>query len=267
MSNTIEYIAIDTESTGFEPGSRVVELAAVRMDENGDVIDTFESLVNPGMPIPADASAVNGITDDMVADAPVFADVHAAFDNWWHDEATCGLQWALAHNAPFDGALLTWDSARAGLLMALESIVDTLAIARQTRKKANKLTELMVEFDIQVDGDAHRALHDAKACAAYFKARCLPCEDASALPYWNGLNKQHPYIAPGDLPATLQAIPDLVKSGGEFTFTYQDANGDFTERTITPYGWAMSQKHEVMFHGLCHLRGERRSFKANGIQS
>ena len=49
------FIALDVETTGVEPGSRLIELAAIAFDDDG-IIDIFERTVNPGMPLPADAA-------------------------------------------------------------------------------------------------------------------------------------------------------------------------------------------------------------------
>jgi exodeoxyribonuclease X len=66
---------LDVETTGLDPAMhRIVEIATVDVivRENGEVVrgERWSSLVNPGMPIPPEASAVHHITDDMVADAP-----------------------------------------------------------------------------------------------------------------------------------------------------------------------------------------------------
>lgn len=64
-------VILDTETTGLHDAARIVEVAVLGMD--GTVL--FESLVNPGVPIPPEATAVHGITDEMVKDAPTFSDI------------------------------------------------------------------------------------------------------------------------------------------------------------------------------------------------
>ena len=64
------YCVIDVETTGFRPwADRIVEVACVLLD-GCRVAGRWSTLVNPGMPIPAEATAVHGITDGMVAAAP-----------------------------------------------------------------------------------------------------------------------------------------------------------------------------------------------------
>lgn len=70
-----DYVIFDLETTGISlKKDEVIEISAVKV-RAGQVIGEFTSLVNPGRPIPHSASAVNGITDDLVADAPLFCNV------------------------------------------------------------------------------------------------------------------------------------------------------------------------------------------------
>jgi DNA polymerase III epsilon subunit-like protein len=66
-----DCVVLDTETTGLHDGARIVEIAVLSVD--GTVL--LDSLVNPGVPIPAEATAVHGITDDMVSAAPTFSDL------------------------------------------------------------------------------------------------------------------------------------------------------------------------------------------------
>jgi DNA polymerase-3 subunit epsilon len=94
------YVVIDVETTGFNPGpDRVVEVALVVV-ERGQCVGAFQSLVNPGIPTKAGARAVNGITDAMLADAPLPADV------WPQVIEMIGDSPLVAHNAPFDRGFL-----------------------------------------------------------------------------------------------------------------------------------------------------------------
>jgi DNA polymerase III epsilon subunit-like protein len=66
LANPDAYAILDTETTGLEYNSRIVEIAVTTAD--GEVL--LDTLVNPGEPIPADATAIHKITDEMVANAP-----------------------------------------------------------------------------------------------------------------------------------------------------------------------------------------------------
>ena len=74
-----DYVVFDLETTGISPKTdEVVEISAVKV-EHGKVTDEFSTLVNPKRRIPYGASRVNGITDDMVAEAPFFEQVLEEF--------------------------------------------------------------------------------------------------------------------------------------------------------------------------------------------
>ena len=73
------FTVFDVETTGMSPvRDRIVEIGAVRVDRDG-VWTRFETLVNPGMPIPYQVTRVHGIDDRMVADAPSFSDAAYRF--------------------------------------------------------------------------------------------------------------------------------------------------------------------------------------------
>lgn len=74
---SVPQVWLDVESTGTEPSKdRVCEVACVRF-EDGKAVDQYTSLINPGRAIPAEATAIHGITDDDVRDAPTLADFFA----------------------------------------------------------------------------------------------------------------------------------------------------------------------------------------------
>src|SRR5512136_1568323 len=92
----VPIVVVDTETTGQRPGiDRVVQFAAVRF-EHGKVTAEFETLVDPGIPIPAEATAIHGITDEMVRDAPRALPGDAI--------AICRDAQLAAYNADFDRA-------------------------------------------------------------------------------------------------------------------------------------------------------------------
>ena len=103
-------IFYDTETTGVRhERDHIIEIAAYDPEQDR----TFESLINPGVPIPPDSTAIHNITDDMVADKPTFAEIGAQFI------AFCeGPVVLIAHNNDsFDQLFLKSSFARHGLSM------------------------------------------------------------------------------------------------------------------------------------------------------
>ncbi len=153
----LPYVAADVETTGLSPGNgdRICEIGLVRF-LRGSAIDSFVSLVNPLRPISAGASAVNGITDAMVAAAPVFSDLFPRIVEFLGDDPV------VFHNAPFDLSFLRAESRFAGYSWPANPVVDTLTLARDSgRFRSHNLSTLCRECGIA--SSFHRAEADAWA--------------------------------------------------------------------------------------------------------
>jgi len=153
-------VAVDTETTGFDSsaGHELVEVACVAI-ENGEIGETWSSLVKPARPIPADAARIHGITDAMVAGAPRPAEVAAEL------RRACGTAPLVFHNASFDLPFLAV-LLRAGGLPPLDNpIVDTLGLARGIHGPGeNSLGALARRYALPAE-TAHRAAGDARTTA------------------------------------------------------------------------------------------------------
>jgi DNA polymerase-3 subunit epsilon len=87
----LDFVAFDTETTGLYPASEaLVEIAAVRFNLVYGVLEYFQTLVNPGKPIPLQATRVHGITDEMVFTAPPTSAVLPQFFFLYCGRRTCG---------------------------------------------------------------------------------------------------------------------------------------------------------------------------------
>ena len=93
----MRWLLVDTETTGISAEDKVCEMAYVEIDDAFNVIRSGNSLINPGIPINYAASAVNGITDVMVKDAPALEDYMLSEGSPLRGEVTL-----IAHNLDFD---------------------------------------------------------------------------------------------------------------------------------------------------------------------
>lgn len=101
-----DFVVVDVETTGAKtPPSRIMEVGAYRVQE-GRIVAEFHSLVNPQIPIPPFIVRLTGISDTMVKEAPLFADIAHA----WLDFV--GEAVLVAHNAQFDVRFLNHEIAR-----------------------------------------------------------------------------------------------------------------------------------------------------------
>jgi len=105
----MRIVVIDVETTGLSPlgGDRIVEIGAVKI-ENGAVKQEFSSLVNPGIRMSISAGKINGITDEMLEDAPDPEIVFSKFSRF------VGNACIVAHNASFDLSFIRAEMARLG---------------------------------------------------------------------------------------------------------------------------------------------------------
>ena len=157
-----EFFAIDFETTGLDPyADRIVEVGIAHFHD-GKVIDTFSSLVHSEKKISPEASAISGITDSMIADAPSEKDVAfqmAAFLGDALDDGPC----LVAHNAKFDMKFLAYLFGRYRIPAHVRSL-DTYRNALFLQDVPNyRLSTLAQRFGI-VNENAHRALDDALTC-------------------------------------------------------------------------------------------------------
>ena len=155
---------LDVETTGLEPrlGDRVVEIAVVRA-QGADELARFVSLVDPQCRLSPAAMQVNGITPEMLVDAPAFCDLL--------DRVLPLIEDAIlvCHNAPFDLGFLETELRRAGAAAWDGVALDTLAFARrQYWFRGNSLSAIARQLDIPPAG-AHRALADALTTQAIFR--------------------------------------------------------------------------------------------------
>lgn len=157
MKSVLEdYILFDIETTGLSPESdEIVELSALKV-QSGDVIKEFSMLVNPGIHIPDLASSINGITDDMVKDAPKMDQVLKGFVTF------IGSSVLMGHNIKrFDLKFIQRDAVRYLGRELSNEYVDTLFIANRYLPdlESRSLESLSYHYGISYAG-AHRALAD-----------------------------------------------------------------------------------------------------------
>lgn len=158
------YAVIDFETSGLSPlqGDRALEIAAVIV-ENGEVRDSWHSLMNPGIPVPLFISQLTGITTAMVREAPPTAEVMAEAARF------VGSATLVAHNASFDKKFWQHELARIRIRQ-FPSFLCTLLIARRLYPWApnHRLQTLVELHNIQTEGEYHRALADASVTAQLF---------------------------------------------------------------------------------------------------
>ena len=159
----IKFACLDTETTGLSPqgGGKVCEVA-VSVSRNGETLEDFTTLINPGVLMSPEVIAIHGITNEMVKKAPSFADILPRLLGVLDG---CVL---VAHNADFDLSFLQAEFESCGVRFPPYPVVDTLKLARKSGKfERNRLGIIARELGINCQG-WHRAMADTKMAEQIF---------------------------------------------------------------------------------------------------
>ena len=165
-----ETIVFDIETTGLSvQNCKITEIGAVKI-KNGAVIDTFNTFVNPEMPIPEDIVELTSITDEMVADAPKIKEALQMFFDFIGDENERHEKLLVAHNADFDTGFIR-QAANDCDMVFKNPYLDTVALSRYLNPELKKhKLDALAEFYKLGNFNHHRACDDAAMLAAiYFK--------------------------------------------------------------------------------------------------
>ena len=163
----MEYVVFDIETTGLDTlNDRIIELGAIRVRDN-EVVGEFNSLINPGIPIPYIVTTINGITDEMVEDEDYPGVVLSRFNQFIE-----GVDFLIGHNAiRFDYPFLKSEFERNYIKSDNYHVKDTVRIARikLRRQLRNYSLKSLSEYYGIVNREAHRALSDVYATYELYK--------------------------------------------------------------------------------------------------
>lgn len=159
----MRQVFLDTETTGLDPnqGHRIIEIAAVEINNRQLSENQFHIYVNPERDIDAAAQEVHGITLEFLKDKSFFQDIAEDFLNFIQDSEL------IIHNAPFDIGFLNMELGRIGLSKIedhIEKITDSLVMARELRPgQRNNLDALCKAYKVDNSKRSqHGALLDAQ---------------------------------------------------------------------------------------------------------
>ncbi len=168
----MRQIVLDTETTGLEPtqGHRIIEIGCVELINRRMTENRYHQYINPEREIDEGAIEVHGITNEFLADKPVFADVAEDFLKFIRGAEL------IIHNAPFDVGFMNHElkllDGKAEPVDSFCSILDTLTMARNMHPgQKNNLDALCKRYEIDNSArDLHGALLDAEILAEVYLA-------------------------------------------------------------------------------------------------
>jgi len=163
MDLPFSAIVIDVETAG-DPDQRIVEIGAVRLDEQFRISDEYECLVD-GRPMTDEVIRIHGITSDMLEGKPAFRQMHGAFEFWCNQFKP----YILFSWSDFDHCTLRDEYRREGLryphsghAFDLKSIVWWAAIGNGFPARTFPVDRALSILGIPFEGQRHRALPDAR---------------------------------------------------------------------------------------------------------
>src|SRR5437588_6446917 len=158
----VEFVVLDTETTGLRPGpNRVIEIAGIRM-RGGEVIGSFQSLVNPNRRLPPFIVQFTGITQEMVARAPNAEQIFPDFLQFIEGAILVG------HNIGFDIGFLSHEAQLLGYAFPIDGL-DTILLARRFLPGLRRFKLDVVANHLKIPTiHRHRAMGDARVTAAIF---------------------------------------------------------------------------------------------------
>ncbi|MCG8346286.1 MAG: WYL domain-containing protein [Chloroflexales bacterium] len=258
--DALPLVFFDVETTGLFPsqGHRICELALLRVC-NGEIQAQFSTLVDPQRPLEARAFAINGISEELLRDAPPFRQIAAIVQELLDDAVV------IAHNAPFDMAFLGRELMLLGRPLPANPVFDTLVLARRLLRRHSYSLKAL-SCDLGLSRPEHRAMSDVWALYGLFRylAEQLAALGITALGdvlrYQRGLFPEQP--DPVQPPLVSQAL----REGRQLRIIYRSRSSpEPTERYIYPLELTQ-ERSGVFLRAFCFLRDDWRSFALDKIE-
>ena len=222
------FAVLDFETTGLDVsrGARIVEVAALRLSR-GAVTDHFLTLVHPGVPIPAEATAVHGITDADVAGQPPLADVFPRLAAFLVDAVFA------AYNLKFDYSFLVAAARETGTDALPDATVDVLGLARRFTPGVDHYDLDTVARAWGLDNPtAHRALGDAAVTAELLLLFLDKAHAAGATTVAELILLSRGVTVPGVYADVILTLERAAGAGEAVTIIYAATGGERPRRIV-----------------------------------
>ncbi|MEM7813264.1 MAG: exonuclease domain-containing protein [Planctomycetota bacterium] len=279
----VDFVAFDFETTGCTASTdAIVEAGAVRFRLGSDgvpvTLDRFESLVDPGRPIPPEVIRVHGITDADVAGQPPIADVLPRLEDFFGDAADTLL---MAHNASFDLAFLAAAHDSVGRPRTGHVAIDTVRLSRRLRPAlpGHSLRSLKKSFHVE-PSRAHRGLDDAAALAAIFAGlvtaeggpstladlfRLTPPRPIPTRIPTGPFGRSRPAPPPPDDPRVDPTLSAALATRRRVSFVYDAGSRSGARRDVTPDRIVHGSTASYLV-AFCHRDGVTKQYRLDRIR-
>lgn len=256
--SSARFAFLDLETTGLSPwfGDRVCEVGIV-ISEGKRIKEQYQTLVNPERPLSVGAASTNGLTDEELKPAPLFAEVGPKVLGWLSDTVV------VCHNAKFDLQFLDKEFKQLGHELQIPNLIDTLMLARQHYELPSYgLSYIAEAFELPISVK-HRALDGALAARAAFFAMMEQLKGYNKpLDEYIGIYNSPAWPDEGiQLPTVLG---EAIYGGKRMFIRYVDGKENVSERWITPKQITGLADY-VYLTAHCHLRDAERNFRLDRI--
>lgn len=257
-------VFLDTETATLFGAPHVLEIGAVRV-EGGEVVDRFETFVRPQVPVEEGVTAIHGIRDEDVRDAPDAGAAVAAFSRWLGDAPIA------AHGARIDAGVLAFECVRWGLPLPVAPMLDTVKLSRELIPDApdHRLQTLCQILDVETTV-YHRALPDAVSCWKVLEA-CVERLPPERERVFDSLLALHgaPITIAGSKPRSPRIVPrlrpleDACRTGSRVSILYGEESG-VARLSVAPKILFESKRRGYM-EGECARSGLLKTYRLDRI--
>ncbi len=259
-----EFVAFDTETSGAYPlGSEVVEFGAVKW-KGGKEIASYQTLLKPSKPMSDFIIGIHGISNEMVADAPLMKDKVSEIRNFFEGSIL------MAHHAPFDMGFMAVDFEKNKIPFPAEPALCTSLLARKIIHESvnHKLQTLIGVLKLD-GGTAHRALDDARACL-HVGLECMnrlgPLTQLSEIYKVVGKElKWEKYSAFHSNEVLINKIVEAIQGNQSMDIVYDGGSQKNETRRITPQGLVRNPDGDYVM-AMCHRDAAAKRFYLGKIK-
>jgi DNA polymerase-3 subunit epsilon len=236
------YTVVDIETTGGSHGNRITEIAAVKTDGK-QVLDSYETLINPEVFIPKSITLLTGITNTMVQDAPRFEDIASQFFAFLGDTTF------IAHNVSFDYGIIKNHFEDLAMTFNMKKLC-TVRLSRGIIPgyPSYSLGKICQQLGIE-NHSRHRAMGDTMATVELFHLLLTKDKDDFVFYSLNQLNKEA-MLPPNLEKAEFENLPNTAGVyyllGEKMEILYIGKSKDIKKRIITHFTEKSRKKSELL---------------------
>ena len=259
----LDFVAFDTETSGAYPlESEIVEFGAVKWSK-GQIVDEYQTLLKPRQPMSQFIIGIHGISNEMVENAPLMSEkIHEIY-------AFLSGSVVMAHHAPFDLGFLTPEFEKYHCPIPDEAALCTSLLARKLiHESPNHKLQTLIQVLKIPQGQAHRALDDAKACLEVglecFRRLGQEATLAEALKVQAKPLKWSQFQLLESLSSTRKTLIEAIMAKKDIDIVYEGGSVRSRPRRVTPIGIVRNPDGDYIMAN-CHLDRATKRFYIDKI--